>query len=110
MPNPYFDHGKRLAYQRGCRCDLCKAAQRAYSQNYWATHEKHRITRKRRSNGVMHEFEVKDTRKPKYEPSDSRGVHDFERRLDHEPEYTPPDTSFASYAKRRQQEWRKRAS
>lgn len=30
-------HGKHTSYTgRGCRCDLCRAAMRAYQQTYWA--------------------------------------------------------------------------
>jgi hypothetical protein len=97
---PYITHGKRISYQRGCRCELCAAAQKSYASNYWKTRsaQNRKITISRPTAGVMHEFE-RPAAKSTYIPSNSRGQHQFERI---EPEAVPaPDISFAGWAKRR---------
>lgn len=34
LENPLSRHGSTAAYQRGCRCELCKAANRDYMRTY----------------------------------------------------------------------------
>ena len=83
-------HGTRSGYQRGCRCAGCTEAQREYGSAYWKTnaHKYKKVTLSRPTAGVMHESES--------EPESQRVV----------PEETPAiDTSFASWAKRRVNQW-----
>ena|ERR1700677_5089504 len=96
----YITHGKRIGYQRGCRCELCTAAQKEYAREYWKTRsaQNKSLTFKRPTSGVMHEFE-RPAAKSSYIPSSSRGQHQFERI---EPEAAEaPDISFGTWAKRR---------
>jgi hypothetical protein len=99
---PYITHGKRIGYQRGCRCELCTVAQKEYAREYWKTRsaQNKSLTVKRPATGVMHELE-RPKAKSSYIPSNSRGQHRFERI---EPEEVPvpaPDISFETWAKRR---------
>ena len=97
---PYINHGKLIGYQRGCRCELCTAAQKAYAREYWNTRssQNRSLTIKRPAAGVMREFD-RPAPKSSYIPSSSRGQHQFERI---EPEAVPvPDISFETWAKRR---------
>jgi hypothetical protein len=106
MSEPYIKHGTRTGYQRGCRLECCRKAQREYSAEWWSKNrgKRKRVTRTRSTAGVMHEF---DALPSKYIPSNSRGQHQFR---DPRPELeAAPDISFECWSKRRLEEVRRRA-
>lgn len=99
---PYITHGKRIGYQRGCRCVLCAEAQKAYASEYWKTRSAQNkiLTIKRPAAGVIREFD-RPAAKSSYITSSSRGQHQFDRQQV-EPDPEPVvDISFETWAKRR---------